>query len=75
MYVALFDTMQQNYGSLHKRNTPLVGVFAVGRQKNAPESGKPEKSFPVTDEKNVRKPFNVSKSNFQPCCHFLGKTA
>ncbi len=43
--------MPQNYLLFTNANTPLVGVFAVGKQKNAPESGKSEKSFSVTDEK------------------------
>lgn len=43
--------MLQNYSLSTSANTPLVGVFTAGRQKNAPESGKSEKSFSVTDEK------------------------
>lgn len=43
--------MPQNYLLFTNANTPLVGVFAVGRQKNAPKNGKLEKSFSVTDEK------------------------
>lgn len=43
--------MPQNYPLFTNANTPFVGVFTVGRQKNALESGKWEKRFSVTDEK------------------------